>query len=239
MPANFVTTREIRCEACGTLNRLPGYSVRRIPECGKCHSKLPETRSAVMRRVIYRSRRWIVTASLIGILACIVVVTMISGRGQSAFVETPRTAAGQPTLAKTCAKYLSTLQGLGGDYDASQRPALLTVRTVPGLLYLVKLDEIAVDSPALLFFVEGGQSLDASVPLGEFRLKYATGSNWCGDTDLFDNDTAFSEANDPLTFEQALAGGNSRASHLTIELPLQRDGKPRAKRISRSEFYSR
>jgi uncharacterized paraquat-inducible protein A len=59
-----MTTREIRCEACGTLNRLPDYSVLRIPECGKCHFKLQEARSTAIPRAIYRFRIQIAVVTL-------------------------------------------------------------------------------------------------------------------------------------------------------------------------------
>jgi hypothetical protein len=98
----------------------------------------------------------------------------------------------------------------------------------------VKLDK--TDSPALLFFVEAGQPLDARVPLGEFRLKYAAGNHWCkSDADLFGDDTVFGEVDEALR----LAPSNTGASHLTIELPLQTDGKLTATKISRDAFYSR
>src|SRR5438105_491027 len=36
--------REVRCEACGTLNRVARYAISKIPRCGKegCNAALPE-----------------------------------------------------------------------------------------------------------------------------------------------------------------------------------------------------
>ncbi len=38
MPAESVT---VRCEACGTLNRVPGHERARRARCGRCHAPLP------------------------------------------------------------------------------------------------------------------------------------------------------------------------------------------------------
>src|SRR5258708_5791236 len=47
--------REVRC-GCGALNRLPHYSIGRIPSCGKCHSRLPESGLIKIFRRLYVSR---------------------------------------------------------------------------------------------------------------------------------------------------------------------------------------
>ena len=63
-----MTTHEIRCEACGTLNRVPAYSVRRIPECGRCRCKLPESGWALLRRTLHRFRAQIIVSLVIAVL---------------------------------------------------------------------------------------------------------------------------------------------------------------------------
>jgi hypothetical protein len=229
-----MTTREVRCEACDTVNRLSDYSVRRSPECGKCHAKLPEARSMVMRRAIYRFRIRIVAVSTLGLLAWAVWDATILGAGKQISAETPRTVAGQPALTSTCGKHSLPSHGLYEEDDTSERPALLTIRTAPGPFYLVSLEKVATGLPALLFFLYGGQPLNASVPLGEFRFKYAAGSHWCGDADLFGDDTAFSEADDIFTFERTLTDDGYRTSHRTVELTPQ---NLLTKRISRTEFF--
>lgn len=220
--------REIPCEACGTLNRLPEYSVRRIPECGKCHARLPETRSTTARRMIYRFRVQIAAVAMVGVLAWVALVALIPGRGTQIVAGSTRTDA--VSSAAACAQSLLPSQGLNEEYDTAENAADFTIKASPGPFYLVKLDRVAVDSSALLFFIPGGQTLDTRVPPGEFKLKYATGSRWCADAGPFSDDTVFSEANDTFTFS---------ATHLTIELPLQGDGKLMTKEISRDEFYSR
>jgi hypothetical protein len=225
-----VTTREVRCEACGALNRVPAYSVRRIPECGRCHCKLPETRWALLRRTIHRSGIQIAIASVVAILAWVAVV-VISGREKQTGSQQ---ATRVPASDATCVRNLVASQRFNDGDDASERQAVLTIRAASGASYLLKLDK--ADSPALLFFVEAGQPLDARVPPGEFKLKYAAGNHWCSsDADLFGDDTVFSEADETLTIAPADTG----ASHVSIELPLQRNGKLAVTKISRDAFYSR
>lgn len=221
-----MSIREIRCEACRTLNRLPDYSVRRIPECGRCHARLPETRSATTRRMIYRFRVQIAAAPMAAILVWVALVAMTPGRGTQTLAGATRTTTAPSAAA--CGQSLS--QGLNVEYDGAENAADFTITTSPGPFYLVKLDRVAADSSPLLSFIQGGQSLNTRVPLGEFKLKYATGTNWCADAGLFSDDTVFSEANDTFIFS---------SSHLTVELPLQRDGEVMTKEISRNEFYSR
>jgi hypothetical protein len=50
----------------------------------------------------------------------------------------------------------------------------MTIRTAPGYNYFVKLEEAATHSPVLGFFIHGGSTVTANVPLGRLELKYAT-----------------------------------------------------------------
>lgn len=189
----------------------------------------------MIRRAVYRFRMQIVAASMIGTLAWVVLVAMISGSGKQIFADTPPATDRLPPPPPTCVQYLFPPQGLSEDQSGTERSATLTIRTAPGLSYLVKLDNVAIGSPALLFFLEGGPPLEARVPLGQFKLKYAAGNHWCGDSDLFGDDIFFNEAAETLTVTRPAAG----AARQTIELPLRSTGNFVARRITRSEFYSR
>jgi ISXO2-like transposase domain len=54
-----MTRREVRCTSCGVLNGVPRYSIRRIPQCGKCHTKLPEPNATKFLRNIYAIPRMV------------------------------------------------------------------------------------------------------------------------------------------------------------------------------------
>jgi hypothetical protein len=176
--------------------------------------------------MIYRFRVQIAAAPMAAILVWVALVAMTPGRGTQTLAGATRTTTAPSAAA--CGQSLS--QGLNVEYDGAENAADFTITTSPGPFYLVKLDRVAADSSPLLSFIQGGQSLNTRVPLGEFKLKYATGTNWCADAGLFSDDTVFSEANDTFIFS---------SSHLTVELPLQRDGEVMTKEISRNEFYSR
>jgi hypothetical protein len=126
--------------------------------------------------------------------------------------------------------------GLYQAYATPDRLAQLTVRTAPGAFYLINFEDAATGSPAMLFFAYGGLTLNSAAPLGTFTLKYATGQSWCGDIELFGDDTVYSQADDLFTFERRFNADGYTASHWTVELILQPHGNLRTKRISREAF---
>jgi len=66
--------------------------------------------------------------------------------------------------------------------------------------------------------------METKVPLGQFILKYATGDAWCGENDLFGNQTQFNKANADLRFaRQEFHDGYTMIGH-TVELILQING---------------
>jgi hypothetical protein len=60
--------REIRCISCGKVNRVPRYSLTRIPRCGNCGVPLPEFPVTRALRYLYRVRNY-AGAAVIGVLA--------------------------------------------------------------------------------------------------------------------------------------------------------------------------
>jgi hypothetical protein len=62
--------REVRCLTCGRLNRVPRYSITRIPRCGNpgCGVALPELPITKALRYLYRVRNY-AGAAVIGVLA--------------------------------------------------------------------------------------------------------------------------------------------------------------------------
>jgi hypothetical protein len=78
--------------------------------------------------------------------------------------------------------------------------------------------------------------METKVPLGRFILKYATGDAWCGENDLFGNQTQFNKANADLRFaRQEFYDGYTLIGH-TVELILQINGNLKTSRISRQTF---
>lgn len=210
---------------------MPSYSFRRIPECGKCHTKLPEIHAVKILRAFYAHRTSaIVALGALALLGWLLWGLPISTVGKQAAVEAPQ-------LAVTCVQRELPPDGLYAELDFSERPAELTLQAAPGSSYFVNLANAATQETALLFFVHGGHTLNAPVPLGSYKIKYAAGSDWCGGNELFGSGTVFREAEDTFIFDRTSTGES--ATHRAIELISQGGGSLRTNRITRDAFYGR
>jgi len=69
----------------------------------------------------------------------------------------------------------------------------------------VKLENMQDWAFTLLFYVRGGQSLETTVPLGTYTLKYVAGKTWCGQSQLFGN-TRAEKGRTLLTFDRSSDG---------------------------------
>lgn len=226
MPAK----REIRCEACGTVNRVPQYSFRRIPSCGNCHQSLPEDLWIKAVREAYR--RWrpayiaLPASALLALFTWVAIWSQPSAKHASAPVAVDA-CAGRPQPTEGIYRWYGPLWG--------DDIAELTITTAYGSNYFIRLTDM-LDRRARAYFLRGGSTRSFNVPLGTFKLKYATGNNWCGEQQLFGNDTIYSKAADTFTFEQP---PGYYPTHWTVELVLQRHGNLRTHRITRAEFDGR
>lgn len=66
--------------------------------------------------------------------------------------------------------------------------------------FFVKLEDWRTATPVVTAFVRKGEEIAINVPLGEFRLKYASGTNWMGPEALFGPTTSSSQATLPMIF---------------------------------------
>jgi hypothetical protein len=224
-----MATHEVRCGSCSTLNRVQGYSVRRIPQCGKCHAKLPESNATRALRQLYVSRFPIavivVSAILVWLYWDIVPKSATS------------TAARPEPQVPACTVSISPREGIYQWYgpEWGDDIASFTIKTAVGSNYFVKLEDLS-GRTVRTFFVNGGSSFSSRVPLGTFVLKYASGQSWCNEHDLFGPDTSTAKANDTFAFEQNFTGDGYTVSAWTVELILQRGGNLRTHSIPRSQF---
>ncbi len=115
--------------------------------------------------------------------------------------------------------------------------APLTIRTAAGSNFLVRLIDTSSDQVVTTAFVRGGDVLHMKVPLGSYRIRYASGTAWFGEDaeDPFGPDTAYSEAD--RTFEFRDDGAS--VSGFTVELIKQRHGNLQSKKISKKSFNGR
>ena len=120
-------------------------------------------------------------------------------------------------------------------YARAERVAPLSVVTrETSNHFFVKLEDWDTGTPIMGIFVRAGHSIEIKVPLGSFRLKYATGTQWFGDAneDLFGPETGTYQADKRFDFYQS---GN-QISGYTVELYLQPDGNLHTAQINRRNW---
>ncbi|MBI5491877.1 MAG: J domain-containing protein [Deltaproteobacteria bacterium] len=110
---------------------------------------------------------------------------------------------------------------------------LKIVTTDSGHHYFVKLVDWYTGNLILTIFIRSGQSIKVYVPLGSYKLKYATGVQWYGTKHLFGpKTTQYNEADKKFDFE--VRGDN--ISGYTVELVMQPHGNLRTNEISAEQF---
>jgi len=196
--------------SCGALNRVPRYSIKRIPECGKCHAPLPEHVAIKTTRKLYPFRGLAILAVFGGIIGW-------GLRDEIRETLNPAPACTTPATPRPIRWY-----------TAEDDVAPFTIKTASGSDYFVKLEDASTGAPIRAFYVRGGSTVTNQVPLGTFNLKYATGNLWCDEAQLFGPGTTTKEADHTYAFNEL--------SHWTVELILQPGGNLRTHSIPRSKF---
>jgi hypothetical protein len=217
-----VPTQEVRCARCGAVNRVGAYSLNKLPRCGKCQTALPEPFGRRVQRQLLAHWQLLTVAALVGgaIWWQPVFLTEL-------FKEREQSPAAK-AIAEYCARFPQPATGILAVDDPDDRIAPLTIKTSPGGGYFVKLEESISGNVVMTFFIVGGETLRVRVPEGSFILKYATGDRWCGEANLFGQDTATKQADDIFIFVKS-RGYN-------IELIARKGGNLRTKTIDRSRF---
>lgn len=74
--------------------------------------------------------------------------------------------------------------------------------------------------------------MEIDVPLGEYEMRYATGTIWYGEADLFGSKTTYSKAEEFFEFTQE----GDYVYGYTVELYHQSSGNLETNNINESEF---
>jgi hypothetical protein len=210
--------------ACGIKNKLERYSVAQLPICGRCGAKLPEPGHRKILRSVKRNWAWLVLIGLGG--GAWFADTIPTSKKHTSSSRTAYAPA-----APTCAP-VSISSGIYRVYTKHERIAPFRIVAPSGSNYYAKLVDSATKRDIMSMYVIGGRPLEVDVPLGSYRLKYAYGNVWCGESLLFGEHTAYSEAQS--TFEFSVQG--DRLSGYTVELIPQMHGNLRTKSIRASEL---
>ena len=209
---NKSVTTELRCPFCGTQNRVPSFSVRKVPWCGKCGKPLPEPRLIRVLRFVHRQPRVL-------LFLCLVAILLWAGR--ESLVDTL-------SMSLSCPAQREPNAGIYARYLSSTRPTRLTIDAPLGANYFVKLVDAQGDLPVISYFVLGGQPLTTTAPAGHFILKAASGEHWCGETNLFGGGTSIVETGRAISF--------ALDEIHTISLQPRRNGNLPLRNIGRAKF---
>lgn len=109
--------------------------------------------------------------------------------------------------------------------------APLRIHAEAGTNYFMKLTNAGGGTVATMF-LRAGETLDVAVPIGTYRIRFAYGSRWYGDSALFGPDTRYSELEGNMIFH--ISG--SRVAGAEITLTKQAQGNLRDHRIRPDEF---
>jgi len=138
-----------------------------------------------------------------------------------------------PSRSRVSYPTVQVRQGVHQLFTSAELIAPFRIVTPSGAeSYYVKLADAFTGAVVITFFVYGGQSFETEVPLGTYRVKYATGSTWYGEDHLFGPDTSYSEADKTFQFSVK----ENQISGYTVELIRQRGGNLHTKLISANQF---
>ncbi len=115
--------------------------------------------------------------------------------------------------------------------DEAIAPLKITTRD-SGNHYFVKVVDWYTRMKVCTVFIRSGQSVSLDVPLGSYKLMYATGEKWYGTKFLFGPQTAYSVADKKFDFEMR----NGHVSGYTVELILQPNGNLKTNKIAAEDF---
>jgi hypothetical protein len=221
----------VLCNFCNAQNRVVSYSANRIISCGNCHKQLPEPPAISAIRILHRYKYWLILGLIIG-----GATIMNSFKSSVTDIEPSKKnyqAAPPPSREREYLSAVTISQGVHQIFTNAEQIAPLRIVTPAGTeSYYVKLSDAFTGALAMTFYIYGGQSFETEVPLGTYRIKYATGSTWYGKEHLFGADTSFSEAD--KTFEFSVQG--NQISGYTVQLIRQRGGNLHTKSISANQF---
>ena len=144
------------------------------------------------------------------------------------YAPPPQVAAPRPV------RPTQPLPAHGDMQNFTARHALAPFKVISsgGGYYFLKLVDSHTGADAIHLFVHSGQTAEIDVPLGTYRLKYATGKNWYGVGEYFGAETAYSESSSILDFS---SDGNSYNGH-SITLYKVKGGNMRTQNIGKTNF---
>lgn len=78
--------------------------------------------------------------------------------------------------------------------------APLTIHTTGDKYYFFSLMKVGYSDSYMSFFGHGGKTIEVDVPIGVYKIYYATGETWYGTNDLFGPETSYYRCGDYFIF---------------------------------------
>ncbi len=103
-------------------------------------------------------------------------------------------------------------------------PMEIKVRDAGRNLYFI-LEEWESRRTVLTVFVRGGQTVRFNVPLGSYRMKYAAGEKWYGESHLFGAGTVYGASRDRMDFTLEGDKVTSRKVEISMKAGPSEDGR--------------
>lgn len=97
---------------------------------------------------------------------------------------------------------------------------------------VVKLVDPSRKQPDRHYFVRAGEALNVIVPLGNYKVRYAIGTTWRGNDQLFGEETKYFEIQQPLLFQHKK---RQALGHQLVLLPME-NGTLSIRAIPRNAF---
>jgi hypothetical protein len=132
------------------------------------------------------------------------------------------------TMSLSCPVQREPAAGIYARYSSLSRPVPQIIDAPSGANYFVKLVDTEGDWPIISYYVHGGERLTTTAPLGRFTLRAASGTQWCGESNLFGGATKIVETGRAIT----LAADEIH----TISLQMRPDGNLPLRNIGRARF---
>jgi hypothetical protein len=213
------------CPLCGASNRVRDHSANEVPYCGRCKRPLPE--SSALRAGIWR-RIWPVVAFFAVGLGAFQVVYFSREEGAASPVQSP-----------ACEVHLVPTNSVQDIFADRPRTSLLTVYADAGANYLLKVMQAGSMSLVGTLFIYGGSRVEMPLPTGGYVIKGARGARWCGETNLFGEDTSvfcLHRRSEPTDRCSIYSFSQDDSQTIDFDLFSERGGDTEMKPIERTDF---
>lgn len=250
----------VECPSCKAVNRLQSFAVARQATCGRCHAPLPEPAWIRVVRAGRYNAGWAVLGALVlvGVLqpfsgsrtppsldpptrsapgpASVSTqrppweLPWTNGETSSGATKPPQPQR-QPDPVPVGVPIRQAQVLLNARPNGTGAPFSLTTSTGTGGFYF-KLVDVQTGQTAFAGLVPAGGRYEFEVPVGTYRLRYATGPGWVDEYRHFGSDTLYSEGGSTLNFYEDARGVYGH----DVQLILRRDGNFSTHRISAANF---